>query len=546
MPSGWVLFRALVGAFSVSCLLALMTVVVERHVRETLDAVMQSALLRSLEALDDPCPESRTALPCVTQVLIGPSDHDELFGRSSPLDPNVLARFVEAVVEQADQGQAPGMLVFDLDLAPISVADGMRRERLITALLRLSDSTPVLLVCPQSYYHGEATPEEQLFVQSLIERSATAPGSRGGIRFAGAVIDSNGLYYDQERSPLGAVAARWWNQRNAREGRPLPPPNPCRDESIVSEGERDKPIMIVPSHIETVSFSVAADNAELLAQRIAIVGGTYGTEDVYRFRSVLEPYFGVTLHAWILKDELEPQREPGNLFRALLDVAVGLVSGFLFAWLWSGAHAKAGTYATRSLYYTGFLLAVLTFPVLILYMSLQSLVFGVSMGTAGMVISGMFDALQRKSGDDEPPAPQAPMMAATALIILGTLVLFYRVDSKSELAVAGLWTAAAAWALCHVHRNGLTWQRASHGVPATGWIDCWRADLREAGLKDSSRSDKCMAAATVVVLGAAVLCHTTNQLAPRLEDWAWQPVLLIILFGAVCRFFDHWSRPTGH
>jgi len=89
------------------------------------------------------------------------------------------------------------------------------------------------------------------------------------------------------------------------------------------------PVMIRPTSVERIAFGAKEDWVSETAHRIVLLGGAYGTEDVFRLRGVDQPQYGVTLHHWILADELRPRPEPSNTFKNVVDIVVGALAGVM-------------------------------------------------------------------------------------------------------------------------------------------------------------------------------------------------------------------------
>ncbi len=129
------------------------------------------------------------------------------------------------------------------------------------------------------------------------------------------------------------------------------------------------------------------------------------------------------------------------------------------------------------------------------------------------------------------------MIVIAVLVTLTTLVVFYLAESPGALAAAAVWTAAAAWLLCHVHQK-IDGTGSPRSVAAAGWHACLRAECRKADIQRHSLLDKAVAGAVLLVMASAVVFFTTDGLSTHLADWEVLPAAYIGLFGLACWVFD--------
>lgn len=574
-PVGWRVFALVAKTFVLSCLLAWLTQVPEKHLRETVDAVVQSTLLASLDPLADDCKPAESDTTCVRMVSIGDDDYEsaQLFGYTSPLNPDALKTFFDGLKTAADRGQAPLMAVVDLDLAPTSEADRERRAPLYQSIQALSRQIPVVLVCPQSFFHGRSTAMEQAFVDTMIASAGEGPG----VRFAGAVIDSHGLYFDNDRPPLGAVAARWWLQlENSEVAQDMPPPNPCSKDHLVHDAGNPDHRMIVPSHVESVGFGRLVEARGVLGSpdawsdlsgRIVVLGGTYGMDDLFRFRGVAEPMYGVMLHTWILQKELKAESPPSLTFRVMLDIVIGIFSGLLLSIAWKLAVLTRAQYGWHMLAYGLFMLLVVGMPLLLIYASVKSASWGITLGTAGMVISALFDALNTtKNLDDAPPSTPAgarPLGAGSGLasrcsalkpyarylagvfVTLLMAVMLLGVTRGSHFAAPWQYLTVflVAMVLCSLTSfffGASAPQSSTTRRLASGWRRATRASIACTSFQSSAyrRLDWCIYVPWVLLKVFAVVWLLTDDFQQDRQQWDLQPLFSLLVFGLGCLVYD--------
>ncbi len=572
-PPGWRTFQVVLSCFVVSCLLSWATQLPERHLGESLDTLIQGALFNSVAPAFEECVATDSQnVPCIKQVAITSQDHETEFQRRSPLSPQPLTRFIEALRVAAEAGQGPVLLAVDLDLAPVDEADRVARQPLVEALVGLARHIPVVLVCPQNYHLGEPTPLESAFVEELSVRAPPDVDRPAGLRFAGATLDGFGLYYDQVHAPLGAVAARWWRAAREPHNQPLraslQSQNPCDAESVAREHERDMPVMIRPTSVERIAFGAKEDWVSETAHRIVLLGGAYGTEDVFRLRGVDQPQYGVTLHHWILADELRPRPEPSNTFKNVVDIVVGALAGVMLGFLWAATQRYRDSFSRHLGLYAAFLVMATAVPVLLLYASVELAHYGITLSTAAMVISALFDAFQTTKTDDD----DARSLGGTSSQWVVAQARASRVRQwawRRGLPGAGLLAlAAVTLGVFHVVAEGyllmgltlllgacfsaLMWLMSSVGEPRpeTGnsalgaWHHQWRAQAGEAGAPSGQgdqgawrRADRVAYVLWQCAKVFVVLYACTEFGRPR-EDWNFWPLWHLLAFGLGCLALD--------
>lgn len=557
-PPGWRTFQLVLSCFVVSCLLSWATQLPERHLGESLDTLIQGALFnstpRALQECNPLADEGKT--PCIKQVAITQEDHETLFQRRSPLAPQPLVEFFDTLRQAAQAGKGPALVAVDLDLAPVDEADRVAREPLMESLVDLARHVPVVLVCPQNFHLGVATSLELAFVEELTTRAPLNLDRPSGLRFAGATLDGFGLYYDKVHAPLGAIAARWWRAPREPHNQTLRDDlqalSPCDAEALAREHERDSSVMIRPSPVERIAFGTTGEDlvGETMG-RLVLLGGTYGTEDVFRLRGVDQPQYGVTLHHWILADELHPRSEPSNTFKNVVDIVVGSLAGVMLSFLWSAVHRYRHSFASHLGLYAVFLGVVTAVPVLLLYASVELAQFGITLSTAAMVISALFDAFQTTKSEDvtsqTPPVWCWQWLAGGLLVVICSMFglwLFHVLDESvlllSLTAILGLAFAGIQGYLFSTPGTAGVGQRSVRRA----WGRSWLQHAREEGVVCAKDALDARARIDHWVYGVwqctkvFVVVYASNEFGRRGADWNFWPLAHLLAFGVGCFAFD--------
>lgn len=371
-------------------------------VREFVDTTVQSTLLNQMaepEYVPTPCtdPAGKGAANCISVVGVDDADFREVFKQQSPLNPAELQKLFEKM-----QQHPPRVVAIDLDLSPASEEDLPAREKLRQSLLNLSKVTPVVMVCPQGY----STPNPGALDKQWVL------GFGEGISFASADLGADGLYYNthvRKDAPnqrdelaiqtLGVVttealaaspgksfskttSATSWHEKCANSAL-----------SVTGKSEQIEKELLRPTAVDAISFSQALGKPESLANRVVLLGGKWGINDRFTLRGQTDQFFGVTLHAWAVASEIAPTIKPEAPVMLILDVCIGLLSGFIFALIWRGVYTYRKSYALRSIFYTLFFLFAVFLPLAFIAGAAHLAKIGLTLGVAGMILSAAADSI---------------------------------------------------------------------------------------------------------------------------------------------------------
>lgn len=350
-------------------------------------------------------------------ILIGSALYETAFQQVSPLHPAGVATLVEAI------GAAePANLVVDLDLSPGLVDEPKGRAALDHALSTLAaNGTRVVLPNPQRVTTSDLQDVKFAWMRRLCGvRPADGKNRHGGIRFGLANVTTHGgvvTQYDQNLPSLGVVASR------SDDGLSL-----CRLATEASD--RWKPALVstafdnrglmparalpamrpfslrLMAHAEThIANATALDrlpfDLEALRGSTVVLGGAFDAQD--RFITVMDDperrTEGAVVHAVTFDSLQHPTGVIPLLGAFLLDIALGMGMGYLFAatWGWhtrlhgraAGATGWVGQVAPRfSMLLNGLLVAALVaLTVLIAYLVLYPANWWVN---PGPIVLGVF------------------------------------------------------------------------------------------------------------------------------------------------------------
>ena len=412
-------FHTLIMAAVVSWSLQLF----DNSVREFVDTNVQSTLLRRMaEAEYAPAAckgTSREALArCIAIVGIDDADFRGAFQQQSPLNPDVLRKLFESLLESP-----PRVVAIDLDLSPASTTDWPAREHLLASLQALAKVTRLVMVCPQGYSTPEPGPLDKAWVQRFDE----------SVQFASADLSVDGLYYNKGKSlpTLGVASAEAAIHPPRKPGAPKEATvdwhAKCSASSL-EEGHNLELAVIRPAAVAMSSFSQAQAQPTLLADRVVLVGGKWGINDQFKLRGQSDAFFGVNLHAWVTATELVPPREPTEAAVLIMELVIGLVAGALFRFIWQGVWVNRQEFALRSFYYLLFFSLAFGLPLLWVTVASHLAKFGLVLGAAGMVLSAAADsflssheALLEDAQKEGREAERRPKKVGNAALLLAQL-----------------------------------------------------------------------------------------------------------------------------
>jgi hypothetical protein len=362
----------------------------QHSIAEFVDTNVQSTLLRSLSEPDFVPPACSAGSPkalanCISVVGIDDADFRNVFQQQSPLNPDLLRQFFDALAKAP-----PRVVAVDLDLSPASEQDWPARERLLGSLQALARVTRLVMVCPQGY----STPQPGPLDQAWVERFD------GTVQFASADLNVDGLYFNKNQSlpTLGVVTAEAAAEsldahadHAPSEGSAVNWHTACKA-APVPEGSTPKNELIRPLAVAASTFSQALAEPSALAGRVVLVGGKWGINDQFKLRGQSDGFFGVTLHAWVTGTELAPPHEPAESAALIMELVIGMVAGAVFSRVWRGIGTHSEHFAKRSLYYGLFFLLAVGFPLLWVTLASHLAKLGLVLGAAGMVISAAADS----------------------------------------------------------------------------------------------------------------------------------------------------------
>lgn len=371
-------------------------------VREFVDTTVQSTLLNQMaepEYAPPPCtgPVGREATNCISVVGVDDADFREVFKQQSPLNPVELQKLFDRMVQQP-----PRIVAIDLDLSPASEDELPARDRLRKSLVNLSKVTQVVMVCPQGYSTPKPSELDKQWVLGFGEN----------ISFASADLGADGLYYNihvKKEAPnerddltiqtLGVVTAKVFSsgpgQSSDSSNLVKTWHEQCQQSalSITRKSENIERKLLLPRVVNAISFSQALDKPESLANRVVLLGGKWGINDRYTLRGQTDQFFGVTLHAWAVASEVAPSQKLTEPEVLILEVCIGLLSGFIFALIWKGVYTYRKSYALRSMLYTLFFLFAVFLPLAFIAGAAHLAKIGLTLGVAGMILSAAADSL---------------------------------------------------------------------------------------------------------------------------------------------------------
>lgn len=356
----------------------------ENGIREFVDTTVQNTLLLRLTAPDYLPPQCDKngkneidLMNCISIVGIDDADFRGVFQQRSPLNPDELRKLFDAL-----RLAPPRVVAIDLDLSPASADDWPARDRLLSSLLALSKVTQLVMVCPQGY----STPEPGPLDREWVHRFSS------DVQFASPDLNVDGLYYNSAKAlktlgMVSAAAAKGVLVKNTK----VDWHEACL--SLVVE-DRGKPEfhLIRPAPVGVTSFTQARTQPELLAGRIVLIGGKWGVNDQFRLRGQSEPFYGVSLHAWVIATELTLLFSPSESAVLVLDVVIGMVAAGAFSFIWMRIAAYRNRYAKRSFFFLLFFSLAFGLPILWVIAAAHLARFGVVLGAAGMILSAAADS----------------------------------------------------------------------------------------------------------------------------------------------------------
>lgn len=392
----------IVSTFITSCLVATLTQPLERIVSVMSSVWIQQKIYADAKMptdTDQPVGATRACLgvQCVVEVDIGDADYESYFKGVSPLSPAVLSQGVDKLVALArEKSDRPAAVVWDLDLS-YGKADASQRNPLFDNLIRLSSLTPVLLVCPKAFIDS---PErvgwrEMDYLRYIARHNAANVAAGGGVYFFRSGIDRFALFYDQQASNAGRVAALAMQGSLAeRREHALHPGQVCRGGTQAEYGNGTSLIKPVDDAILKTAWADlhTGDQDMMYGGNILLIGGSYLGNDKFSMLSGAEAVSGSRLHGYIIQEQLAGNQDAPAVFSCFFDVAVGMLSGFAFMALWRMVARTEPHYAANLLAHGAFFVLAILLPLLLLWLTYRFSQSGISFASAGMVVSALFDA----------------------------------------------------------------------------------------------------------------------------------------------------------
>ena len=264
----------------------------------------------------------------------------DIFHETNPLDRNRLADIMEELAKPAN---LPSLLAIDLDLSPVAGrADDAGQARLEAALAEVSSRIPVVVMTPLSSTQA-ATVFGNADWQAVVAK-------RTGVHFAAgcmAMSESVALDFDSRSSTLGPTAAALMPGAAS----PLSALRPLAGGSCLEATRRGRAIdtglyrMAAADNLvgdadrkATAVLRLAAGAPVLVpagatAKRPVFFGAAFGERD--SFLTPVGRQYGVAIHtAAFATVHFDLNRKPPKGLPFLLDLFIGIVSGFLFERIW--------------------------------------------------------------------------------------------------------------------------------------------------------------------------------------------------------------------
>lgn len=329
-------------------------------------------------------------VPGFVVVEVDNNDYRELFGGRTPLDPEVMTIFADALLKASRSGgtcQPSKAIGINIELAPgESGANDPRFDDLARSLRMLATCRPVVLSCPQSVEAGETTASDQRWLALLTDKGGS-PGQPPVL--ASTRLESTLLRHSRGRLELGAVVgdlaagrppatdshaaaecACPWTEKAAGH---------CnRDASISAAareaGEPDRHSLVVPFGAQRYTFAHAMLSLRDVSQAdVFMVGGGFGTQTRFSVPFLpatrLAGATGAMAHTFVARSAREQSLDSRRLPRAAVDLAVALPTSAALMWLWSLIGTHPYRFSTRALGYLGVMMLFIGIPLACLGMA---------------------------------------------------------------------------------------------------------------------------------------------------------------------------------
>lgn len=442
----------LIATFITSSLIATLTKPLENYISVIQSLLTQQHLLLN-SSTDEPCKDSKQR--CVLNVGINDQDFNHFFAGKTPLDPLTLLDGIRQLqAAGADPVERPAALVVDLDLS-YGKNDKKEREQLFDGLITLSQTMPVVLSCPRNFAErpDQLGASVQDYMAYVTRHNAANVARHGGIFFFNPGMDRFVLNYDSGANHAGRVLkVALGKDLEARQRLGASYTNVCQNGFSSDYGDSHGGArMVRPDeryiHSATWSELKKGDLRLNYGQSIVLIGSNYLGADMFTFlgdaqrkANGISQISGAHLHAYIISDYLSPSRDTPEIFNALFDVLLGLLSGVVFCWLWRRVRHTGQHYAANLVAHVLFFAFAIMLPLSLMAISAVLLVNGTGFVSAGMVVSALLDAFftPQEAGEEDGSSTTngrslvhvlAPL--AAGLLLIGALFISHQLSIEA-------------------------------------------------------------------------------------------------------------------
>jgi len=441
----------LIATFITSSLIATLTKPLENYISVIQSLLTQQHLLLS-SSTDEPCKDSKQR--CVLNVGIDDQDFNHFFAGKSPLDPLTLLDGIRQLpAAGADPIERPAALVVDLDLS-YGQNDKKEREQLFDGLISLSQTMPVVLSCPRNFAErpDQLGASVQDYMAYVTRHNATNVARHGGVFFFNPGMDRFALNYSSKANHAGRVLeVALGKDLQTRQRLGASYIEVCQNGLASDYGDSNGGTRMVrpdERYIYPASWSKLKKGGLRLnyGQSIVLIGSNYLGADMFTFlgenlskENDIRQVSGAHLHAYIISDYLSPSRDTPEIFNALFDVLLGLLSGVVFCWLWRRVRVTGQQYAANLVAHILFFAFAIMLPLSLMVISAVLLVNGTGFVSAGMVVSALLDAFftpqEAGEGGDSSTANGRSLLRllavlVTGLLLIGTLFINYQLSKE--------------------------------------------------------------------------------------------------------------------
>jgi TIR domain len=341
--------------------------------------LVEDGFARTVQAVAPPLHAQASEQPAV--VEINDREYSEIFGGQTPLDPEIVAIFFDALRERSQEAgrcDARAPVGINVDLAPGEAwADSAALAGLAQALRALAACRPVVMACPQRIEGHTGSESDQRWVSTL---GADAKGKQDQpVRFASTRVDPLLLRHGAARTEIGAVMADLaagaeldWNAP-AREC-VCPATHDAIDRCTAGRAQVDAALdrrsLIVPFTPQRGGSLARAvlPGSTIAGSQMVVVGAGYGVQGRYSVPTsqaeFTAPVTGSMVQAFIADAaSLRPWLQ-NRWLAALADVLVAFVTSSMLMTLWRSIAVNVSNFPMRLFNYLGVGLTFLGVPLL--------------------------------------------------------------------------------------------------------------------------------------------------------------------------------------